>query len=71
MNINRSNCWNASPVSSLFLDRLSLIRGYGFKGLTYTVNSWLVYENDPENDRRQYATWFYSEEGRGSLEHLL
>jgi hypothetical protein len=50
---------------------MSLIRGYGFKGPTYRVDSWLMYESDPENHRGQYATWFYSEEGRGSLEHLL
>lgn len=30
-----------------------------------------MYESDHENYRRQYATWFYAEEGRGNLEHLL
>jgi len=41
------------------------------------VDSWLMYESDHENYRRQYATWFYAEEGRGNskslvdLEHLL
>jgi len=30
-----------------------------------------MYESDPGNHRGQYATWFYSQEGMGSLEHLL
>jgi len=30
-----------------------------------------MYKSDPKNHRRQYVIWFYSGEGRGSLEHLL